>query len=66
MKHWTGTTDIDAVAFFDGLPVKEIRHRQELCELQLQMCDRMTPLDAVADLQAMQDALMESMLRRSL
>lgn len=65
MRHWTEDTDREAAEFFDGLPVKEIRRRQTLCDLQIGMAYRGNNADAVADLQAMSTALMDSMLRRT-
>ena len=62
--HWDDETDAEAAEFFDTLSVPEMRKRQDLCELQLQMAWDQNNEAALADLHRMQDALFQSMMRR--
>jgi len=64
MQHWTEETDREAITFFDSLSVAEIRKRQHLCNLQIDMAYEQHNDDALADLRRMEDSLMASMMRR--
>ena len=67
MRHWTAETDIEAAELFDTLPTKEIRQRQSLCREQMGMIDNCPHgqlEDAMADMQAMENALFLAMMRR--
>ena len=65
MKHWTDQTDNEAVPFFDSLPIREIRKRQALCREQQALAVKQGKDDALADLQRMEKALFDSMMRRT-
>ena len=62
--HWGDDADAEAAVFFDTLSVPEIRRRQHLCELQLQIAWDQNNEAALADLHRMQEALFQSMMRR--
>lgn len=62
--NWTDATDAEAAAFFDSLPVAEIRRRQHLCNLQLEMAYSQKNDKALDELGRMEQALMDSMMRR--
>lgn len=68
MRHWTAETDIEAATLFDTLTTKEIRQRQDLCHAQMRM-PYLGPQggaeDAMLDMQAMDQALMDAMMRRT-
>jgi hypothetical protein len=58
--------DVAADALFRTLSVEEIRERQDICRIQVGWAvERNADEDALADLQAMEDALFREMLRRT-
>lgn len=64
-RHWIDQTDGEAAELFDSLSVAEIRRRQDLCAQQKRLAHEQRNADAMADLDRMETALTESMLRRS-
>lgn len=56
---------VAAAKFYDALPEKEIRRRQSLCAQQIRRAYNEQNTEALASLQAMEQALTETMLRRS-
>jgi hypothetical protein len=64
MRTWTDATDREAAKYFATLDEREIRRRQDLCSAQMKLAYEQRNEDALADLQRMDDALMEAMLCR--
>ncbi len=64
MRHWTEKTDREADFYFATLPEFEIRRRQDLCGQQITIAFKRGLIDALEDLQAMDQALARSMLAR--
>lgn len=62
--HWTDETDAEAVPFFDSLSTAEIRRRQDLCAQQKSIAYEQGNGDAMRDLDRMDQALTDAMLRR--
>lgn len=50
--------------YFDTLPEKEIRRRQDLCEKQIKIAYNQGNLKGLENLRMMAQDLMEAMLRR--
>lgn len=63
-SHWTDETDVEAAIYFDTLSTTEIRRRQDLCTAQLRLAFDQRNEHATIDLQRMQNALTDAVLRR--
>ena len=65
MRHWTDETDREADVLFRTFSVAEIRRRQDLADQQITRAFAQRNEDALADLNAMRDALSREMARRT-
>ena len=63
-NHWTDETDTQAVELFDTLPIPELHHRLELCRQQQARAFDRKNQSALEDLQRMETALIEAVLRQ--
>jgi hypothetical protein len=63
-SEWTDETDAEAVAFFDTLSTSEIRKRQRLCAEQKTHAYARRLMSAMKDLDRMETALTNAMLRK--
>ncbi|KXO91067.1 Uncharacterised protein (plasmid) [Tsukamurella tyrosinosolvens] len=63
-QHWTERVDREAVTFFDSLPDREIRIRQDITEQQITMAFEQGKDHALLDLQRQDEALRLAMMRR--
>lgn len=62
--HWTAETDAEADVLYRTFSIPKIRRYQDLAQQQIAMAAEQENDDAVADLNAMFDALVRELLRR--
>jgi len=65
MRHWTEQTDTEANELYPTFTEAKIRQYQDLARAQIRMAYDQGNEDAMADLQAMEDALFREMMRRT-
>jgi hypothetical protein len=63
--RWTDETDRQAAELFDTLELAELRRRQDLCHLQLERAYTARDEQAMLNLQRMDQALTDAVLRRT-
>ncbi len=65
MRHWTAETDAKAAMVYRLFSEAKIRKYQSLAEKQMETAYHRNNEDALADLQALHDALSRELLRRT-